>query len=203
MIYMKIVVEGILVTPFVGCLHASETRQLCSDAQAKHTTVSNTTYVIKSHPRAHDAVIQGEREQRGCRGGAAMRCTATTVCASPFVAPSKRLFGAAAAVNCEHEHRVWGSASATQRTAESDKLTESHVGDAHRSELQHHEQPHALFVRVARFWTWNMTQITYAATLVPVRPVRPSERICNDAWEYYGSLPLDKIQIRSSLKFNS
>jgi hypothetical protein len=80
--------------------------------------------------------------------GATMRCTATTVCASPFVAPSERLFGAAAAMNMNTESgRGRGSTSATQQIAESDKRTESHVGDAYRRELQHDKQPHARALR--------------------------------------------------------
>jgi hypothetical protein len=97
MICMKIVVEGILVTPFVDCLLASETRQLCSDAQAKahHSEQHDIRKVTPMMPLSRE-----NANKEAAAAGVARRCTATTVCASPFVAPSGRLFDAAAAVNC-------------------------------------------------------------------------------------------------------
>ena len=108
MIQIKIVVEScksrvnvislfyLLLSP---CFHVW--RGSCTATPSpKHTTVSNTTYV-KFPP--HMSLARENANREAAAAGATMRCTATTVCASPFVAPRERLFGAAAAMNMNTE----------------------------------------------------------------------------------------------------
>jgi hypothetical protein len=49
------------------------------------------------------SLVREDANREAAAAGATMRCTATTVCASPFVAPRERLFSVAAAMNMNTE----------------------------------------------------------------------------------------------------